>query len=295
MNESRGRSARMLGGRLFGLPVAAAVILGLVGASAAAAADGDTYSGCINPTGYLVNVAIGDEPSKPCNGDATQIQFNQTGPQGPQGGIGPQGAQGEPGAAGPQGEIGPQGLPGEVGPQGPQGEPGAAGPQGEIGPQGLPGEVGPQGPQGEPGAVGPQGEIGPQGLPGEVGPQGPQGEVGPQGPQGEPGPIGPQGEMGPQGPQGDPAPGPVLTYYRVDNEASVNPGRMKTVMASCNDGDILTGGGFAISTEFEGYQYRVNSNAPRSDVGLDWFVRIENLDDTAMTFHAKAICLHVEQ
>jgi hypothetical protein len=70
---------------------------------------------------------------------------------------------------------------------------------------------------------------------------------------------------------------------------------MKTLIASCNDRDILTGGGFAISAEFEGYQYRVNTNAPRSDVGLDWFVRIENLDDTAMSFHAKAICLHVEQ
>jgi hypothetical protein len=101
--------------------------------------------------------------------------------------------------------------------------------------------------------------------------------------------------MGPQGPQGEPAPAPILSYYRVDSEASVNPGRMKTLTASCNEGDILTGGGYAISAEFEGRQYRVNSSAPRSDVGLDWFVRIENLDDTALVFHAKAICLHVEQ
>ncbi len=295
MNESRGRSVRMLGGRLFGLPAAAAVILGLVGASAVAAADGDTYSGCLNPTGFLVNVAVGEEPFRPCNDDAMLIQFSQTGPQGP---------QGEPGEQGPPGEVGPQG------PQGPQGLPGEQGPQGlagEVGPQGLPGEVGPQGPQGDPGGMGLQGDVGPQGEPGAMGPQGdvgpqgepgamgPQGEVGPQGPQGEPGAMGPQGEVGPQGPQGDPAPAPVLTYYRVDSEASANPGRMKTLMASCDEGDILTGGGYAISAEFEGYQYRVNSNAPRSDEGLDWFVRIENLDDTALTFHAKAICLRVEQ
>jgi hypothetical protein len=26
---------------------------------------------------------------------------------------------------------------------------------------------------------------------------------------------------------------------------------------------------------------------------LDWFVRMENLDDTDLVFHTKAICLHV--
>ncbi len=141
MNESRARSVRTLRGRLFGLPVAAAVVVGLVGASAAAGADGDTYSGCLSPTGFLVNVAVGEEPSKPCNSDATLIQFSQTGPQGPQGEVGPQGPQGDPGAIGPQGEVGPQGDPGAIGPQG---------------------EVGPQGPQGDPGAIGPQGEVGPR-------------------------------------------------------------------------------------------------------------------------------------
>jgi hypothetical protein len=38
----------------------------------------------------------------------------------------------------------------------------------------------------------------------------------------------------------------------------------------------------------------VSSNAPRTPLGLDWFIRMENLDDTELTFHAKAICLHVE-
>ena len=110
MNERRERSAGMLGGRLFGLPVAAAVVASLISVSAAAAADGDTYSGCISPAGYLANVAVGEEPAKPCDDDATLIQFNQVGPQGdsgPQGEVGPQGLQGEMGVPGPQGEVGP--------------------------------------------------------------------------------------------------------------------------------------------------------------------------------------------
>ncbi|HKZ91970.1 MAG TPA: hypothetical protein VJZ50_07510, partial [Candidatus Limnocylindrales bacterium] len=171
------------------------------------------------------------------------------------------------------------GATGDVGPQGPPGEPGDTGPQG---PAGATGDVGPQGPPGEPGDVGTQG---PAGEPGETGPQGEQGETG------ETGPQGPQGE---KGDKGDAAPEPVISYYRVDTEAVVKPGRMRTLPASCDEGDILTGGGYAISAEFKGHQYRVNTNAPRSAVGLDWFVRMENLDNTDLLFHTKAICLHIE-
>jgi hypothetical protein len=80
----------------------------------------------------------------------------------------------------------------------------------------------------------------------------------------------------------------------VETEELVRPGRLRTLPASCNEGDLLTGGGYAVSSEFEGHQYRVNSNAPRTPLGLDWFVRMENLDDTDLVFHTKAICLHVE-
>jgi acetaldehyde dehydrogenase (acetylating) len=65
--------------------------------------------------------------------------------------------------------------------------------------------------------------------------------------------------------------------------------------AVCSEGDVLTGGGYAISDEFVGHQYRVNSSAPRESGGLAWFVRIENLDDTELVFHARALCIHVEQ
>lgn len=70
---------------------------------------------------------------------------------------------------------------------------------------------------------------------------------------------------------------------------------MRTQLASCQEGDILTGSGYAVSAEFEGRAYRVNTNAPRGPEGLDWIVRIENLDSADMVFFARAICLHVEQ
>jgi hypothetical protein len=74
----------------------------------------------------------------------------------------------------------------------------------------------------------------------------------------------------------------------------VKPGRMRTLPASCTEGDIVTGGGYAISAEYEGHQFRVNSNAPRTETGQEWFVRIENLDKSDLVFHTKAVCLHVE-
>jgi len=69
-----------------------------------------------------------------------QVNYLQTGAQGPQGETGAQGPQGETGAQGPQGETGAQGPQGETGAQGPQGETGAQGPQGETGAQGPQGE-----------------------------------------------------------------------------------------------------------------------------------------------------------
>lgn len=97
------------------------------------------YTGCLLRAGIIINVAIGEQPQRPCSKRTEQISWNQRGPQG------------EPGPAGPQGEVGPMG---------PQGEPGPAGPQGEVGSMGPQGEVGP---------AGPQGESGPQGAPGVIG------------------------------------------------------------------------------------------------------------------------------
>lgn len=79
------------------------------------------YTGCLLRAGIIINVAIGEQPQRPCSKRTEQISWNQRGPQG------------EPGPAGPQGEVGPMGPQGEVGPAGPQGEPG---------PQGAPGVIG---------------------------------------------------------------------------------------------------------------------------------------------------------
>lgn len=79
------------------------------------------YTGCLLRAGIIINVAIGEQPQRPCSLKTEQISWNQHGPQG------------EPGPVGPQGEVGPMG---------PQGETGPAGPQGEPGPQGMPGVIG---------------------------------------------------------------------------------------------------------------------------------------------------------
>ena len=72
----------------------------LAGGLALAQGQGDTYSGCINPNGNLVNVAVGAEPDAPCNKNATRITWNETGPRGPKG------ARGEPGPRGRRGAPG---------------------------------------------------------------------------------------------------------------------------------------------------------------------------------------------
>jgi hypothetical protein len=69
---------------------------------------------------------------------------------------------------------------------------------------------------------------------------------------------------------------------------------MASLYASCNEGDILVGGGYAVSREFEGHRYRVSTSAPRLSPTTDWLVRMENLDDSELVFHARALCLHVE-
>ncbi|MCH7805436.1 MAG: collagen-like protein [Acidobacteria bacterium] len=127
--------------------------------------------------------------------------------------------------------------------RGPMGSQGPEGPQGPQGPQGGIGPVGPEGPQGP---VGPQGEQGPQGVAGLTGP------VGPIGPQGSTGPQGPTGAQGPVGPQGPPG---VLGFYtRTAILLLVAGVTVTTESASCDAGDVVTGGGWQFPPEivFEG-------------------------------------------
>jgi hypothetical protein len=108
----------------------AAVMIMLGASLAVASSHDDVYTGCLTNGGSVHNVSIGDEPTSPCNGNQTQITWNETGPTGPQGATGPQGPAGrtgQQGASGPPGHDGPQGPIGPEGPQGPAGPTGSGG------------------------------------------------------------------------------------------------------------------------------------------------------------------------
>lgn len=86
-----------------------------------------TYTGCLLRGGIIINVAVSDQPKRPCSRRAQEISWNQVGP------AGAQGPPGDVGPMGPQGEVGPAGLQGEIGPAGPQGKPGPQGGPGVLG------------------------------------------------------------------------------------------------------------------------------------------------------------------
>lgn len=114
----------------------------------------------------------------------------------------------------------------------------------EPGPPGPEGPRGPAGPDGPRGKAGPKGPKGPQGERGTEGPRGPRGA---QGPTGATGPLGPQGPRGPQGPQGDT--GVLGGYVRSSILITIPVGSDGSVFASCDEGDMATGGGFITNGE----------------------------------------------
>jgi hypothetical protein len=93
------------------------------------------YNTGSNPSGALRVIDTGAGAT--CSKNEKALNFNQTGPQGP---------QGDPGPQGPKGDTGPQGPQGDPGPQGPKGDTGNTGPAGPQGPKGDTGATGPAGP-----------------------------------------------------------------------------------------------------------------------------------------------------
>jgi hypothetical protein len=78
-----------------GLVAALVLAVGALGIGIASGqTSGDTFTGCLRPTGKLVKVAIGSEPTSPCLGSAVEISWNETGPRGLQGLPGQQGSPG---------------------------------------------------------------------------------------------------------------------------------------------------------------------------------------------------------
>jgi hypothetical protein len=67
---------------IFGILVA---LLAFGGTVMAAMDSSNTYTGCLNPGGKILNVAIGEEPAKQCADDQLQISWNAEGPPGPPG------------------------------------------------------------------------------------------------------------------------------------------------------------------------------------------------------------------
>jgi hypothetical protein len=96
---------------------------------------------------------------------------------------------------------------------------------------------------------GPPGRNGTQGPPGPPGPQGPPGETGPSGQNGTQGPIGPRGEQGPPGPQGPPGTSaPAVNLKIRDVLGQIAPIiQIGQSVATCNQGEIVTGGGFSVA------------------------------------------------
>jgi collagen triple helix repeat protein len=156
----------------------------------------------------------------------------------------------------------------------------------------VPGPPGPQGPAGEQGPTGPQGETGATGPAGTTGPQGPQGEIGARGATGPAGPQGPQGEIGATGPAG---PDKILEKRQAVSQSPpgsipiVQPGGTFTANAECNSDEIVTGGGYSISSggrinvEFQGET--VTDSIPA------WTVTGTNIGSTLFVYQAFAECV----
>ena len=97
--------------RRFVIPGAVAAIALVLGSTwVAYGSDPLVFSACLNKTGNLRAVTVGDPPT--CQVGEVLVSWNQQGPQGPQG---PQGVQGPKGATGPQGPQGPIGPAGSSG------------------------------------------------------------------------------------------------------------------------------------------------------------------------------------
>jgi hypothetical protein len=197
------------------------------------------------------------------------------------------GDKGEAGPQGPRGESGFDGSVGPAGPKGDKGDRGTQGPPGEKGEAGPPGPKGDPGKSGEgcwyddvkqrincgetwieiANLKGPEGDSGPAGLKGDKGDPGKPGEGcwyddqaqrincaggtwipiallrGAQGERGPMGLTGPKGNTGPAGPQGPK--GTVGSCRSVSAEVSIF--QMAEVSASCENGEILIGGGCHIT------------------------------------------------
>jgi hypothetical protein len=76
------------------LAFGAAVIVAIGAGFALANGGGNTYTGCLTMGGAINNVAIGEDPARPCRDDQTEISWSEEGPPGADGQDGADGADG---------------------------------------------------------------------------------------------------------------------------------------------------------------------------------------------------------
>lgn len=126
---------------------------------------------------------------------------------------------------------------------------------------------------------------------GAAGPQGPKGDPGPEGSQGDPGPQGPPGADGADGVDGAPGlPGvngaPAASEYYTVSETFVAAGSAaadQVVVASCNAGDAVTGGGG------EGTGGVVLSASRPAADGSGWEIEVDVPDGDEATAYARCV------
>lgn len=104
-----------------------------------------------------------------------------------------------------------------------------------------------------------------------VGQKGPIGPTGPQGPTGLTGPTGPQGPAG------------VLGFYIISNAFTVDQPGTSNLIASCQAGDQVAGGGFSLLPSLSGAKVMASlpsagNAAANSPVLPNWQVSIENIE-----------------
>ncbi|HME02848.1 MAG TPA: hypothetical protein VKG38_07415, partial [Solirubrobacteraceae bacterium] len=120
---------------------------------------------------------------------------------------------------------------------------------------------------------------GPQGSKGVTGPQGIKGETGQAGSAGITGATGSTGVAGPTGSTG------VLKVTEVPGSLTVQATKEGEETVKCNSGEVVTGGGYSLSGEFE----VLISEAVGADA---WKIKVKAKTET--TGKVQAVCAKIE-
>ncbi len=125
--------------------------------------------------------------------------------------------------------------------------------------------------------------AGAPGLKGNTGLQGPKGNAGVQGLNGNAGPQGPAGSAGATGPTGSVG---LLKVATSSQPLSVGAGTEGEATAKCNSNEVVTGGGYTLTGEFE----VLTSETAEADTA--WKIKVKA--KSATSGNIEAVCAHIE-